>query len=205
MGVYTSMANNSENGLECFNNKGVDVITDFSGLKSCVAKDCRDSSHLPLCLFHWCLDSPQNLCVCEIQLSAFRVVRSVCFIPRAWWMSLNVSDAIPALCQSSSWSNSWRCVEAWPDGFSHPNAVFLSALLERRAQGLDGSKAGQYLSSGFEFPLRPQQTCETHTTQNINVLCTLLKLFACCWNRLCLMLPKEMEIDCKCDIFFFPL
>lgn len=120
-------------------------------------------------------------------------------------MSLNVSDAISALCQSSSWSNSWRCLEALPDGLSHPNAAFLSVLLERRVQGLGGSEAVQYLSSGFEFPLRPQQTCETHTAENISVLCTLLKAFACCWNRLCLMLPKEMEIDCKCDILFFLL
>lgn len=86
-----------------------------------------------------------------------------------------------------------------------PNAVFLSVLLERWLQGLDGSKAVQYLSSGFEFPLRTQKTCETHTTENINALCTLLKAFACCWNSLRLMLPKEMEIDCKCGIFFLPL
>lgn len=71
-------------------------------------------------------------------------------------------------------------------------------------QGLSGSKAVQYLSTDSEFPLRPQHTYETHTTQNINVLCTLLKAFACSWNRLRLMLPKEMEIDCKCGIFFFP-
>lgn len=92
-------------------------------------------------------------------------------------MSLNVSDAISALCQSSSWSNSWRCLEALPDGFSHPNAVFLSVLLERRVHGLGGSKAVQYLSRGFEFPLRPQQTCENHTTENINVLCTPIESF----------------------------
>lgn len=139
-----------------------------------------------------------------MQCSAFRAARLVCLIPRAWSMSLNVSDAISALCQSSSWSNSWCCLEASPDGFSHPRAVFLSVLLERWLQGLHGSKAVQYLSRGLEFSLRPQQTCETHTTENINVLCTLLKAFACCWNKPHLMLPKEMEIDCKCGIFFFP-
>lgn len=142
--------------------------------------------------------------MCEIQCSACRAASLVCFIPRAWSMSLNVSDAIPTLCQSSRWSNSWCCLEASPDGFSHPSAGFLSVLLERWLQGLDGSKAVQYLSSGLEFPLRPQQTCKTHPTENINVLCTLLKAFACCWNKLCLVLPKEMEIDCECGIFFFP-